>query len=117
MEAAVIMAKCPKTKRSYGIRVQKMEDQDWWRTWAFEINDRRAAKEGYDSTTIEGNLYATNEYPGCPYCGSKTVFHCTCGKLSCGGRIGEKHTCPWCGVTYDTVALTEKMVLQDDGDL
>lgn len=117
MEAAVIMAKCTKNRRSYGIRVQQMEDQDWWRTWAFEIDDCRAAREGFDTNTIVGNLYATDEYPGCPYCGDRNIFYCSCGKISCGGITGEKHTCPWCGNTCNSVALTDKIVLQDSGDV
>lgn len=117
MKAAVIVAKCPKTKRSYGIRVEQMEDLDWWRTWSFEIDDTRAAREGYDTNTIEGNLNALDSYPGCPYCGSTTYFFCTCGKISCGGPNGVDYTCPWCGSTCKPVPLTDKITLQNRDDL
>ena len=50
IEAAVITAKCSKGKRTYGIRIQKMEDGDWWRTWAFPIDEKRA------STVIQSKL-------------------------------------------------------------
>ena len=116
MEAAVIIAKCPKTKRPYGIRVQKMEDLDWWHTWSFEIDEARAASEGYDSNVIEGNLYALDSYPGCPYCGGRTYFYCSCGRISCGGPNGVDFTCPWCGETCKPVSLTHKITVQDRGD-
>ena len=44
MDAAVILAKCYKTKKMYGMRSQKMNDGDWWRTWAFPIDEKRARK-------------------------------------------------------------------------
>ena len=116
MKAAVIIAKCPKTKRPYGIRVQQMEDGDWWRTWSFEIDTARAAREGYGAGTIEGNLYALDAYPGCPYCGRRKFYHCPCGKISCGGPNGVDYTCPWCGLTCRPVPLTDKVTLQNRGD-
>ena len=66
MDAAVILAKCYKTKKMYGMRSQKMNDGDWWRTWAFPIDEKRAHGEGYDTTIVQGNMYHTEEYPGCP---------------------------------------------------
>lgn len=116
MEAAVIIAKCPKTRMAYGIRVQKMGDQDWWRTWSFEIDEASASREGYDANTIEGNLYALDTYPGCPYCGTTRLFYCSCGKIACGGPDSVDYTCPWCGETCKPVPLTEKMVLHNRGD-
>lgn len=109
MEAAVILVKCSNGKRVYGIRTQKMSDGDWWRTWAFPVDEKRAKNEGYDETKVQGNLYHTEEYPGCPYCGTKNFVQCNkCKKISCWH--GEtRMTCPWCGNNMDNiVSATEK---------
>ena len=71
MDAKVLIFRCTRGKQPYGVRVQRMEDGDWWRTWAFKINFQVARDEGYDRNQIQGNLYATDEFPGCP--------HCACG--------------------------------------
>jgi len=94
MEAAVIIAKCPKRSLIYGIRIQKMNDGDWWRTWTLSIDERKAHNEGYDATEVQGNLYCTEEYPGCPYCGTRNFVQCNkCRKISCWN--GESRlTCP-----------------------
>lgn len=96
MEAAVLLAMCNKKKAVYGIRTQKMNDGDWWRTWAFSIEERRGKSEGYDITPVKGNLNETDDYPGCPYCGTHAFVQCgNCHKISCYN--GEnKLTCLWC---------------------
>lgn len=112
MEAVVILAKCTKGNRTYGMRTQKMSDGDWWRTWAFSVDDKRAHKEGYDVTPIQGNLYHTEDYPGCPYCGTMNFVHCNvCHKLTCWN--GETRIiCPWCGNDMDNIVpATEKFNL------
>ena len=99
MEANIILIKCEIAKKVFGARVQKTENNDWVRTWAFEINDKIAINEGYDKTNIQGSLSAVDEYPGCPYCGTKGFFKCgKCGKVNCynGEEIA---TCNWCGNT------------------
>ena len=75
MEAKVILMKCPETKKVYGVRIEKYEG-DWYRTWAFPLDSRKAAHEGYDREKITGNLYPADEYPGkkvvqCPWCGTR----------------------------------------------
>lgn len=117
MEAAVIVGKCTKRNQMYGMRTQKMKDGDWWRTWAFSIDEKRAHSEGYDETPVQGNLYHTEEYPGCPYCGTKSFVQCNkCRKLSCWN--GEKKlVCTWCGYNMDNiVTATEKFNLSG-GDI
>lgn len=111
MKAAVILQKCTYTRKTFGIRVQELEDGEWYKTWAFPINEKSAQREGYDATQIVSMLPEHPEYPGCPYCGGKG----TCYDGNCGGRLscyhGESvHTCPWCNVTYDQLApMTEKV--------
>ncbi len=117
MEAVVILEKCSKNRRAFGVRTQKMEDGDWWRTWAFPIDENRARSEGYDLTPIQGNLYRLEEYPGCPYCGAYNFVQCgRCHKISCWN--GEKAlTCPWCeNHMTNIITATDKFELSG-GDL
>lgn len=109
MEATVILTKCSKNNQLYGVRIQRMEDGDWWRTWSFPVNERRAGKEGYDKEKVRGNLYATKTFPGCPYCGTSSFVQCNkCNKLTCWN--GEtRMNCMWCGNDMDNiVSATEK---------
>jgi len=117
MEAAVIVAKCSKNGQTYGMRTQKMNDGDWWRTWAFSIDEKKAKKEGYDVTKVQGNMYHTEEYPGCPYCRTKSFVQCNkCGKLTCWNGETEM-MCAWCGNNMDNiVSATEKFNLSG-GDI
>lgn len=75
MNAAVILQKCSRTGKTFGIRVQQMDDGEWYRTWAFPMDEARAGREGYSGTKLNSMLPETPEYPGCPYCGSKGFFY------------------------------------------
>lgn len=100
-EASVILAKCS-SKKLYGIRIEK-RDGDWVRTWAFPISEDNAQKEGFDQTSFTGNFYTDEEYPGCPWCGSKKCFVCgKCGKVSCYDGKSREVVCSWCGTSMKT---------------
>ena len=107
MEANIVLFKCSREKKYYGVRVQKV-DGDWVRTWAFKISEKNAKAEGYDVQPIRGNLYSTDEYPGCPYCSLKSFVQCNkCGKISCWG--GETTLiCPWCESRMQNIASTSE---------
>ena len=98
MTAVIALSKCSRTKKLYGIRFEK-SGRDWKYTWAFPIQEKVALNEDYDKTKITGALIQGEEYPGCPHCGAKGFFYCSCGKLNCWS--GESHivTCKWCGTT------------------
>jgi hypothetical protein len=101
LNAKVIMAKCSKTQKSFGIRIEEREG-DWVRTWAFPIDENKAKREGYDANTVTGSMIGVDEYPGCPYCASKGFVQCSCKKIGCDSGIsrnagGAKYSCPWCG--------------------
>lgn len=101
MEASILLIKCIKTRKTIGARIQKMSNGDWLRTWAFEIDMSRAKSEGYDSTGLTGSLGCTDEYPGCPGCGTFGFVQCgVCKKISCYN--GETSLiCPWCNTKLE----------------
>ncbi|MDR2476785.1 MAG: hypothetical protein LBD18_03250 [Treponema sp.] len=103
LNAKVIMAKCSKMRKAFGIRIEQRGD-DWVRTWAFPMDEREAKREGYDANTVSGSMNAAEGYPGCPHCGAVGFAQCPCGKIGCDGGLtasGDclKQTCPWCGET------------------
>lgn len=96
MEAKVLIFKCTNGSQPFGVRVQKMEDRDWWRTWAFKISANIVSNEGYDRNQVQGNLYSTEDYPGCPYCGTDYFVQCaSCKKVSCWHQERDL-MCQWC---------------------
>ncbi len=115
MEANILLMKCPKTKKTYGVRIEKKSDGDWYRTWAFPIKERQAKSEGFDKTQVAGNLYPTEEYPGCPHCGSMNFVQCgKCKKISCWNGEENLH-CDWCGTEMtNIVTATEKFNVSGD---
>ncbi len=108
MEATVIMVKCSESKQTFGMRVQKISDDDWERTWAFPIKDEVAKNEGYDKTKITANLFTSSEYPGCPHCKTMNVVQCaTCGKLNCYNGE-DTMICGWCNNKMGRISVSEK---------
>lgn len=97
MEVVIIMAKCEKTGKSYGIRVEQVSDFKWNYTWAFPMSDKTAKLEGYDTCSVEGKITIKRSFPGCPHCGASAFFMCECGKISCWDTITNDVTCAWCG--------------------
>jgi hypothetical protein len=95
-EATVIMAKCQRSKKAFGIRAEKIK-KEWHFTWAFPIDERAAKREGYDATTVKGSITIDDEYPGCPHCGCKSFVQCgNCNKIGCSGEE-RIYKCPFCG--------------------
>jgi predicted RNA-binding Zn-ribbon protein involved in translation (DUF1610 family) len=107
LNAKVILSRCSKTNKCFGIRVEQ-RGRDWVQTWAFPIDERKAKREGYGDTgtvTLSGE---GDNYPGCPHCGSESIAQCVCKKTGCdysahfNGDIGN-YTCPWCGNTISVI--------------
>ena len=96
-EAIVIVAKCSKTGKLYGNRVEKKSDGKWHFTWAFKLNQDIIKKEGYDKSTIVGSMVNDESYKGCPYCGNPDWLYCeTCGKMNCYDGEKKYQVCNWC---------------------
>ncbi len=100
MNVAIIASKCAKTKKSFAMRFEEYEKNEWHATWSFTINEARARREKYDTTVLRGIFYYDQDkYPGCPYCESKEFFRCHCGKLNCLRPGMTTVTCAWCDNT------------------
>jgi len=121
MKASVTLAKCPRSKGLYGMRIEEVEN-DWVRTWAFKISEQKAKHEGYEETKKTGSLRPLPEYPGCPYCGSMIVAQCNCGKLFCwrgeykanASSVGRA-VCPWCGQEGEYNTLNPTIEVEGKG--
>lgn len=96
-EAVVVLCKCGKTHKTYGIRTEKMSGNKWVMTWAFPIKEIIGRREGYDKVSVAGNVAMAHEYPGCPYCGNRSLTVCSCGHICCTNTINKVFTCEWCG--------------------
>ena len=106
-EASVILVKCSSGDRTFGIRIEK-RGNDWVRTWAFKIDEAKAAREGFDKTRITGSFATDPKYPGCPYCGEKFgLLLCACGKIICWNQNRKSEKCHWCGMLIRGTAVTE----------
>lgn len=108
LEANVVLAKCGKTGRTFGIRIEK-RNNDWVCTWAFPIDEAKAKREGFNATKITGSLSLLPEYPGCPHCQARERIYCRCGKMSCwdGSKSGR---CHHCNTTYSNVEYSMEAV-------
>ena len=111
--AFAIMAVCEETKRYYGITV----DEDGWDqyrfVWAFKMDKDQGKREGYDTKRVTGSVVIDDEFPGCPYCGTKDFYICQCGKIVC--YHGQSRvTCPDCGLS-GTLKKVEKIDLHGGG--
>ena len=103
LDAKVIMCTCQQKRQSFGILMEERERGTWSIRWAFPISEQRAKAERFDKSTITGQFYLVEEYPGCPYCKATSFYVCGCGKLNCWNGQ-ETSTCVHCGkqsqITY-----------------
>jgi hypothetical protein len=96
VEAQIFVSRCGTSGKLFATRVER-QGNDWIRTWAFPISEEVAKNEGFDQVTLSGNFPCTDDFPGCPYCGSVGFVHCgACGKITCDDGKSEIFTCQWC---------------------
>lgn len=111
--ATVILSKCCKTHKTYGIRTEKKDDGKWHLTWSFKIDDEKAKKEGYQNTKVFGDIIVDETYHGCPYCGTMLGTICIkCGMLTCRGEHDTKFSCGWCGTKGELGELPDEFELK-----
>lgn len=105
-DAFAVMAACEETKQPFGITVDRISQRQYKFVWAFKIDKEKAHREGYDARNVTSNVVLDENYPGCPYCGSKEFYICSCGKIVCyhGQRIV---TCPSCGQRGRITSVSE----------
>ena len=95
--ALVMPAYCSKTGKMYGIRTEQIGPDEWVQTWTFELSEATARQEKFDGTQINGKIYMSDSYKGCPHCGAKGWYRCnSCGAIGCLGETDETATCPKC---------------------
>jgi hypothetical protein len=116
-EARIAMCKCRETKKAYGVRFERYRD-GWKYTWAFPIKESVAKREKYDETMLKGNLYQDEDYPGCPYCGTKGFVICgQCDGLMCNNFGSEPFKCEWCGSEGGTMVDYDGSGFKSGADL
>jgi len=113
-EARIALCKCGEKHKVYGVRFEKYKD-GWKYTWAFPIKESEAVREKYDANVIVGDLLPDEEYPGCPYCGSKYFMICSCGRLNCNISKDGRAYCEWCK-EGGTVSKYDGAGIHSDGD-
>ena len=100
MNAKIIMSKCRKTKKAFGIRFEEISPKNWNANWTFKVSESSAKKEKYESEKIAGSFWLDAKYPGCPYCGGKSFYVCgQCGRLNCWDLETKSVTCAECSYT------------------
>ena len=98
MEATVAACRCAKSGGLFGVRFEK-RNNTWVYNWSFKLSEATVQHEGYDSIEIRGRVTLDPDYPGCPYCETKSLLVCSCGKLNCYDGKSRTTTCRWCGVS------------------
>ena len=110
-EALVVLSKCGEVHKTYGIRTEKKSVDSWAFTWAFPIRESSAKREGYDKSSIRGNIQCTEEYPGCPYCKQRNFIFCSgSGHINCYVVKGDTFTCEWCSMQGKLVDYTGEAI-------
>ena len=93
----IVMARCRRSRQSFGIRMEEKAPRLWLSDWAFVVREDIARREGYDRATVTGSFEIDDAYPGCPSCGDKDWFKCGCGRVACWAVGTRTVQCPWCG--------------------
>lgn len=100
MDSNIIVAKCKKTGKTYGMRIEKRRNS-WIITWAFPISEKEVLPGKHGKTTLYEYDYNDDELPSCPHCGSASFVKCSvCGEITCCAEE-ESITCQWCKTKID----------------
>ena len=110
----ILLARCRHSKTSFGIRLEEKRPAEWGADWAFPIQERSAAREGYDRTHIAGSFTVDPAYPGCSHCEAKGYFKCCCGKVACWDGQESPAVCPWCGEIVEISGFIDNLIAGSD---
>lgn len=94
-EVIIVSSRCTRTSGLFGIRFEKMGEA-WIGTWTFAIEEKKAAKEGYNRNEVRGSFAFDEKFPGCPHCENHSLYLCQCGKVGCFDGEAKTIKCPWC---------------------
>src|SRR2546421_378043 len=95
-KVVIVLARCCQSAHLYGVRFEEAVRNQWLADWAFAVREQTARRERVDQGDITGGFGFAPEFPGCPHCGARSVFRCSCGKVACWDTETMKVTCPWC---------------------
>lgn len=106
-EGLVVPAMCSGEKRYFGITAIR-QGNDYIFSWAFKISESALKSEGFDKNSVHGNVFNSEKYPGCPYCGRKNWVSCgRCGTFVCAADDVKYFKCPKCGNEGDVVVCDD----------
>jgi uncharacterized protein YegL len=94
----VVLARCATGGSLYGVRLVGEQGKEWRVEWAFPVEERLAAREGYDRAEISGSFVFGTEWSGCLFCSSQSLLRCVCGALGCWTGTPGVVVCPWCRI-------------------
>ena len=95
-EMVAVICKCAKHNKLFGIRFDQINNRTWEYAWAFPLKDGADRREQGFSTTMRGTFEEGANYPGCPHCGAKGFFLCSCGHISCWDQRTMTAHCYFC---------------------
>lgn len=108
---SVIIAsgKCSASKKTFGLRLEEVKLKNWSITWSFPIKEKSAEREGYKENKVSGEFFYSEEFLGCPYCESRDMFVCNCGKVACHNGRKKLVVCPWCNTGGEIQGLATSL--------
>jgi hypothetical protein len=114
LNVVIVLGRCSRSARLYGIRFEEKGRGSWVADWAFPIKEQTAHRERFDRGDITGSFMFAVGYPGCPGCGAPSVFRCSCGKVACWDGKGQAVTCPWCRGSVRLVRTVDRLTASGD---
>lgn len=114
LNVVIVLAKCRNSRQIFGIRIEEKSSSHWLADWAFPIQDKKAAKEGYGQSEVRGSFRLDPAYPGCPHCHAPGFFKCSCGKVACWDGATRMVACPWCSSNVELSGTIDKIDTKHD---
>jgi hypothetical protein len=92
----VVLARCQRTRDSYGIRIEEGRDA-WLATWSFRVDESQFARSGYGrAAVVKSTLTLADSFRGCPYCEANSFVQCGgCRHLTCHRDGDREWRCGW----------------------
>lgn len=118
----LVVAKCSKSGEKFAMRFKERSPGLWITDWCFKVGElsslnNESVENNSTLHSMSGRFELDPEYPGCPYCESKSFFMCHCGvgKYGCWDNMSSQVTCPHCKATAHLTGKIESLVSKSDG--